>query len=591
MRKFKLGIALAILVVGAYSVFGAVERTEAQATNNLLECVSVQLTRNGQLWSDRTLNVQNGNVEPYVISARITVRKPANYNQAYDHNGGYVFVYLLPARYDFQEFRVPLNFSSLDNADSADFTTQISIRVTGEWTYRIQTSNSEARRLNSSSSESGCPGTSGEYKFDVRLNDTSTVAVENTLYVAPGRDCDNVNDIELSGQEATHFTCLTANNGDPYANIPFSGSEYRTTPYSACPFPGSADSSDPAIAEGCRSLVACAASKGPDGADLIDDEVYCYPYKGTTLTSFLNHLDICDPTSTTVACQSGTECKPVQNNDSASYRCIVTTQSLLVGQACHMTYSSGAGKECGSDDVGGRLVCATVLGYLGTCRPESTQDACVVDQREQCANLCEAQGGSAEVCATAICVTNTAGGAQCRWDAPDGSDSDPQTPPPQEVSPAAGPCNCGGLRRLCIKDGVFDPTALNAESLGFITGRVNSFNDLNAEEKANSISCYTCITQGNTWTSSFGCVNTTISGLFTTILRLALGVSGGIVLIRLIVLGYQYAFSKEKMKLEDASKNVVATLGGLLLILFSVVILRIIGVNILDVVPPGFFGT
>jgi len=163
--------------------------------------------------------------------------------------------------------------------------------------------------------------------------------------------------------------------------------------------------------------------------------------------------------------------------------------------------------------------------------------------------------------------------------------------PAVNISPAAGPCNCPGLRPLCLNGGVFSPDALADKTSSEIKSELNdnSFIALSADEKAAAVSCFTCVGAGNTWTDSFGCISTTVAGLFTSLLRIALGVIGGIILIRLIALGYQYAFSSEKMKLEEAVKNVLAILGSLLIVLFSVVILRIIGVNILDVVPPGFF--
>lgn len=102
-------------------------------------------------------------------------------------------------------------------------------------------------------------------------------------------------------------------------------------------------------------------------------------------------------------------------------------------------------------------------------------------------------------------------------------------------------------------------------------------------------SCSRCTNQGNTWVGGIGCVNTTPEGIFVGIIRIALGVMGGVALLRMIYLGYVYQTGDEG-KIKEARQGVIGTLAGLLLALFSVLVLRIIGVNVLDVVPAGFFG-
>lgn len=171
----------------------------------------------------------------------------------------------------------------------------------------------------------------------------------------------------------------------------------------------------------------------------------------------------------------------------------------------------------------------------------------------------------------------------------DGRPIDPNRPV-QEITPAAGPCNCPGLRSLCIQDGVFNAEALKDDSASSIRSKISDRIDLTAEEKTYAVSCFTCINNGDTWTDTLGCVNTTASGIFTSILRIGLGTIGGIALLRFAGIGYQYAFTKDDAKLKDAVNKVFALFGAILLVLFSVVILRAIGVNLLDVVPPGFFG-
>jgi len=101
--------------------------------------------------------------------------------------------------------------------------------------------------------------------------------------------------------------------------------------------------------------------------------------------------------------------------------------------------------------------------------------------------------------------------------------------------------------------------------------------------------CVSCISANRTWTA-IGCVDTSVAGVFTTLVRVVIGVMGGVVLLRLIYLGYLYQTGDTK-KIAEARSGIIATIAGIIVVIFSVVILRIIGVNLLDIVPPGFFGT
>lgn len=102
------------------------------------------------------------------------------------------------------------------------------------------------------------------------------------------------------------------------------------------------------------------------------------------------------------------------------------------------------------------------------------------------------------------------------------------------------------------------------------------------DEKLNSV-------PAGTWTEAFGCIITTPEGVFTALIRISLGVMGGIALVRVTYLGIITAQSKDEGKIAEARKGVIATLSGVAIVILSVLILRVIGVNILDIVPPGFF--
>jgi hypothetical protein len=110
-----------------------------------------------------------------------------------------------------------------------------------------------------------------------------------------------------------------------------------------------------------------------------------------------------------------------------------------------------------------------------------------------------------------------------------------------------------------------------------------------ASARSDVQNCTSCLCQGYTW-SGIGCVNTTsVNGLVITIIRLVLGVIGGISLLLLISAGFLYSTGRTE-NLEKAKQRITAMFGAILFIVFSVLILRFIGVNILDVTTAGILG-
>lgn len=85
---------------------------------------------------------------------------------------------------------------------------------------------------------------------------------------------------------------------------------------------------------------------------------------------------------------------------------------------------------------------------------------------------------------------------------------------------------------------------------------------------------------------ALGCIDTTPVGIITGLIRIALGTMGGVALIQLIVVGLRY-MQGEEGEIKKAREQLVATLTGLATLIFSVLILRILGVNILDIIPAG----
>lgn len=150
--------------------------------------------------------------------------------------------------------------------------------------------------------------------------------------------------------------------------------------------------------------------------------------------------------------------------------------------------------------------------------------------------------------------------------------SEGQEDTPPTISSQFGPCNCGGGVQ-CSGEGK--------------ERRITKFPTTGTE----SYQCVMCLSAvGNTWVGGLGCINTTPQGIFLQLIRISMGVMGGVALLRLIFLGYQYQFGDQK-EIQKAREGVLSTLAAIVIVLFSVLLLRIIGVNILDVVPTGFFGS
>lgn len=129
----------------------------------------------------------------------------------------------------------------------------------------------------------------------------------------------------------------------------------------------------------------------------------------------------------------------------------------------------------------------------------------------------------------------------------------------------------------------------NIYSTDMVNGNVNDtlacLRSEGGESGSNYETCKSCRESGGVWTG-LGCVDTSATGIITWIIRIAFGVMGGVALIQFIIAGIYYQTGQEE-KVREARKNIMATLTGLAVLTFSILILRIIGVNILDILPTG----
>jgi hypothetical protein len=100
-------------------------------------------------------------------------------------------------------------------------------------------------------------------------------------------------------------------------------------------------------------------------------------------------------------------------------------------------------------------------------------------------------------------------------------------------------------------------------------------------------SCLNCLRGGGSWTA-LGCIQIKDPSAMTKwVLEFAIGIAGGIAFLLMIFGGFQIILSGGNPdKIKAGKEIIVAALSGLLLIIFSVLILRIIGYDILGL--PGF---
>ncbi len=105
------------------------------------------------------------------------------------------------------------------------------------------------------------------------------------------------------------------------------------------------------------------------------------------------------------------------------------------------------------------------------------------------------------------------------------------------------------------------------------------------EDETNQALYKECFDTGGIYTA-IGCVDPTPTGIITGLIRIALGVMGGVALLQMVYVGILYQQGNTE-KIKGARTQLIATLTGVAVLVFSVLILRIIGVNILDILSVG----
>ncbi len=257
---------------------------------------------------------------------------------------------------------------------------------------------------------------------------------------------------------------------------------------------------------------------------------------------------------------AGNRCDPSFKSDvGICYSDSSCTSLTSVGQQCletcvpdttPPTHNVGLGGDC--EAAGAADPTAVCTDARSSCRADSAGNfRCLLAPRSQadgsaCSDSSECTGTGA-TCTSSVCANPVVSGGGAAGGAP--------TTGEDEVETTTGV-------ESCIRE---DATGFNETDEG----------------------CVRCINAGGIWTA-IGCIDPTPIGIVTGLIRIALGVMGGVALVQLIIAGMYYQSGKEE-KIEEAKGKIKQTIGGVALLVFSVLILRIIGVNVLDVVPEGIF--
>jgi len=99
--------------------------------------------------------------------------------------------------------------------------------------------------------------------------------------------------------------------------------------------------------------------------------------------------------------------------------------------------------------------------------------------------------------------------------------------------------------------------------------------------------CESCMKDGKGAWTAFGCIKTDPSSFIGDILRIGIGIGGGVAFLLILFGGFQILTSAGNPEQLTAGRELVTSaITGLLLIIFSIFLLRLIGYNIFGI--PGF---
>lgn len=122
---------------------------------------------------------------------------------------------------------------------------------------------------------------------------------------------------------------------------------------------------------------------------------------------------------------------------------------------------------------------------------------------------------------------------------------------------------------------------LMLERTGQQTAREAKIEDLCKFAGSGEKDCMRCFGKGEAWTA-IGCIQTTPEGFIKSFLGLGVGIAGGIAFLLILFSGFQMMTSAGNPEKLNAGKELMTSaISGLVLIVFSIFLLRLIGVEIL----------
>lgn len=112
--------------------------------------------------------------------------------------------------------------------------------------------------------------------------------------------------------------------------------------------------------------------------------------------------------------------------------------------------------------------------------------------------------------------------------------------------------------------------------------------NINPEAEVALNNCTTCFSNGGIWTA-VGCIDQEPRFLVAKLIRLGIGIAGGIALLTILASAFSLTISQgQAQKTADAKERLTAAIIGIIFIILSVTILEFIGADILQI--PGFGG-
>lgn len=104
-----------------------------------------------------------------------------------------------------------------------------------------------------------------------------------------------------------------------------------------------------------------------------------------------------------------------------------------------------------------------------------------------------------------------------------------------------------------------------------------------------SPNAFQCGTNGQGVSTAIGCIPQDFSSFVSTMLTWGVGLAGGVLMIILIIAAITIiTASGDPKKVQAGKELIVSAIGGIILIIFSVLIMNVIGVNILHLDELGF---